>query len=208
MLFYANNQRPTNRQPTEARQVEIVLAALRLAKDDSPAFITTTHLAEAVGVSQGALFKHFESKEAIWLAVLSWVSENLLRTLQEAAEQGATPTESLRRVYEAHVNFVVAHPGVPRVIFHELQQPDDSPLKKQVRSLMLAYRRLLSGLLALAVQRKELTADLDQSAAATLFMGIVQGLVMQSMLGGDMANMKTQADAIFEIYLRGMRTPS
>lgn len=73
---------------------------------------------------------------------------------------------------------------------------------------MLAYRRLLSGLLALAVQRKELTADLDQSAAATLFMGIVQGLVMQSMLGGDMANMKTQADAIFEIYLRGMRTPS
>ena len=194
------------RQPTEARQLEIVLAALRLAKDDSPAFITTTHLADAVGVSQGALFKHFESKEAIWLAVLSWVSENLQRTLQEAAEQGATPTESLRRVFDAHVNFVVAHPGVPRVIFHELQQPEDSPLKKQVRSLMLAYRHLLSGLLAKAVQHKELVSDLDQSAAATLFMGIVQGLVMQSMLGGDLVKMKTQADSIFEIYLRGMRS--
>ncbi len=61
-------QAPINRLPTEARQAEIVAAALSLAQHSSPASITTTDLARALGLSQGALFKHFPTKEAIWLA--------------------------------------------------------------------------------------------------------------------------------------------
>lgn len=196
------------RLPTESRQAEIVSAALRLTQDSSPASITTTDLACAVGVSQGALFKHFSSKEAIWLAVMAWVTEHLLRSLHAAAEQAPTPIEALRRVFDAHVRFVVAHPGVPRVIFHELQQPEDSPLKQQVRSLMQGYRHQLLGLLGATVQRGDAAPDLDVSAAATLFMGIVQGLVMQSMLSGQIANMPTQATNVFDLYLRGISTSS
>ena len=196
------------RLPTEARQAEIVAAALCLAQNSSPASITTTDLAGAVGVSQGALFKHFSSKEAIWLAVMAWVTEHLLRSLHEAAEHAPTPAEALRCVFDAHVRFVVSHPGVPRVIFHELQQPEESPLKQQVRGLMQGYRQLLMGLLQSSVQRGEAASGLDASAAATLFMGIVQGLVMQSMLNGQIASMQTQATNIFDLYLRGIRTPS
>ena len=47
------------RLPTEERQAEIVAAALRLARDSSPALITTTDIASAIGVTQGAVFKHF-----------------------------------------------------------------------------------------------------------------------------------------------------
>jgi AcrR family transcriptional regulator len=196
------------RLPTEARQAEIVAAALRLAQSNSPAGITTTDLAGAVGVSQGALFKHFASKEAIWLAVMAWVSEHLLRSLHEAVDKAPTPAEALHCVFDAHVRFVMAHPGVPRVIFHELQQPEDSPLKQQVRGLMQSYRQLLLELLQSSVQRGDAEANLDVSAAATLFMGIVQGLVMQSMLSGQIANMSTQAASVFDLYLRGIRTPS
>jgi TetR/AcrR family transcriptional regulator len=196
------------RLPTEARQAEIVAAALRLAQNGSPASITTFDLAGAVGVSQGALFKHFASKEAIWLAVMVWVTEHLLQSLHEAAEQAATPTDALRNVFDAHVRFVMTHPGVPRVIFHELQQPEDSPLKQQVRGLMQSYRQLLLELLQSSVQRGDAEANLDVSAAATLFMGVVQGLVMQSMLSGQIANMSAQAASVFDLYLRGIRTPS
>jgi TetR/AcrR family transcriptional regulator len=196
------------RLPTEARQAEIVTEALRLAQSNSPASITTTDLAGAVGVSQGALFKHFASKEAIWLAVMVWVTEHLMRSLHEAAQQAPTPAEALRCVFDAHVRFVITHPGVPRVIFHELQQPEDSTIKQQVRGLMQSYRQLLIALLQSSVQRGEAAAGLDVSAAATLFMGIVQGLVMQSMLSGQIANMSTQATRVFDLYLRGIRTPS
>jgi TetR/AcrR family transcriptional regulator len=192
------------RLPTEARQAEIVATVLRLAQDGSPALITTSDLAKAMGLSQGALFKHFPSKDAMWLAVMEWVTGCLLLALKDAAKSASTPTDALRAVFEAHVDFVIAHPGVPRLIFHELQQSQDSPLKAQVRGLMQDYQTLLAGLLTAAVQTGDAAPDLDVPAAATQFIGMVQGLVMQSMLGGQVAGMRAQAPRVFALYLRGI----
>lgn len=196
----------TPRLTTESRQAEIVAAALRLARERSPALITTTDLAQAIGVSQGALFKHFESKEAIWLAAMEWVREHLLHELHSAAAASAQPLDALRQMFDAHVAFVVAHPGVPRLIFHELQQPADSPLKDSVRGLMKGYRQLLLSLLKQAAQDGALAPGLDTQAAATLFVGIMQGLVMQSMISGHVSTIRNEAPRVFELYLRSIRT--
>lgn len=68
------NPPPRTKQPTEARQAGLVAAALALAAQRSPADISTTDLARAVGIAQGAVFRHFPSKDAIWLTVLAWVA--------------------------------------------------------------------------------------------------------------------------------------
>jgi TetR/AcrR family transcriptional regulator len=196
------------RLPTQERQIEIVAAALRLSRDRSPALITTSDIAAAVGVTQGAVFKHFPTKQAIWIAAMAWVREQLLGALTLAAQDTPTPLAGLEAVFDAHVAFVASHPGVPRLIFHELQQPADSEVKQEVRALLQAYRKLLTDLLDSAVARGQAPADLDREAAATLFVGIVQGLVMQSMLSGNPATLKAQARRVFAIYLRGIREAS
>lgn len=193
------------RLPTEERQAEIVAAALKLARDISPVSITTSEIAEAIGVTQGAVFKHFLTKDAIWLAAMKWVREQLLLKLDEAAKAQASAVQALEAVFLAHVSFVIAHPGAPRIIFHELQQPADSLVKQEVRALLQSYRQLLLVQFKAGVKTGELPAALDLEAAATLFVGIVQGLVMQSMLTGKPAAMKAQAQGVFGIYLRGIQ---
>jgi TetR/AcrR family transcriptional regulator len=195
----------TARLPTEERQAEIVMAALQLAREASPAVITTTDIAAAIGVTQGALFKHFASKDDIWLAAMAWVREQLLSTLEGAANTSDSPIDALGAVFKAHIGFVLSHPGVPRLIFHELQRPADSPVKQEVRKLLKAYRQLLRRLLDAALARGEVGRELDLDAAATLFVGVVQGLVVQSMVAGHAASVKTQADPVFAIYRRGLR---
>jgi TetR/AcrR family transcriptional regulator len=192
------------RLPTQERQIEIAAAALRLSRDRSPALVTTSDIAAAVGVTQGALFKHFPTKEAIWIAAMAWVREQLLAALAQAAHDAPTPLAGLEAVFRTHVAFVASHPGVPRLIFHELQQATDSAVKQEVRPLLQAYRKLLVGLLGAAAERGEVPSDLDREAAATLFVGIVQGLVMQSMVSGKPVTLKAQADRVFAIYLRGI----
>ena len=191
------------RLPTEERQAEIVEAALRLASESSPALITTGDIAAAIGVTQGAVFKHFPTKDSIWLAAMRWVRETLLRKLQAAADESATPLDALAAMFRAHVEFVIAHPGVPRFIFHELQQPADSAAKLEVRGVLQGYRKLLLGQLAESIEQRQVSADLDPEAAATSFIGLIQGLVMQSMLTGTAA-MRQQANAIFALYRRGL----
>jgi AcrR family transcriptional regulator len=192
------------RLSTDGRQAEIVQAALRLARESSPALITTADIAEAIGVTQGAVFKHFPTKDAIWLAAMRWVRETLLQTLQAAADQAATPLEALAAMFQAHVDFVVAHPGVPRFIFHELQQPADSSAKLEVRAVLQGYRKLLLGQLAASIQQGQVSPQLDPQVAATSFIGLIQGLVMQSMLTGRTAALRQQADAVFALYRRGL----
>jgi AcrR family transcriptional regulator len=193
-----------NRLPTEERQAEIVAAALHLARELSPALITTSDIAAAIGVTQGAVFKHFPTKDAIWLAAMAGVRERLLLALEQAAQAAPSPLDALAAVFRAHVAFVAAQPGVPRLIFHELQRPSDSPVKQEVRALLQSYRKLLLDLLEAAVQQGQAPATLDKAAAATLFVGIVQGLVMQSMLSGKPAAMKAEAERVFALYLRGI----
>lgn len=192
------------RLPTEERQAEIVAAALRLAREASPALITTTDIAGAIGITQGAVFKHFPTKDAIWVGAARWVREALMQTVNTAAANAASPLDALSAMFRAHVNFVIAHPGVPRLIFHELQQPADTATKTEVRVLLQGYRQLLMDILARAESEGQVIADFDREAAATTFVGLIQGLVMQAMLAGRPAAMQGQAERVFTLFRRSL----
>jgi AcrR family transcriptional regulator len=196
-----------HKQPTETRQTALVAAALALAAERSPASVTTADLAKAVGITQGAVFRHFESKEAIWLAVIDFAHQDLLARLHTAATAQTLPLAALRGVFMAHVDFVVEQPGVPRVIFQELQHPEDTPLKARVRGLMQAYRALLAGLLERAQAARQLAPGTDLQAAAVLFIGSVQGLVMQSLLSGQVGAMRQLAPAVFKLVQQAIAAP-
>ncbi len=188
----------------DARRAEIIDVVLRLSAERSPGLITTAEIAKALGLSQGALFKHFQSKETIWLAVADRVATTLLATIEQAAEQATAPLAALRAIFLAHVGFVIEHPGTPRFIFHELQRAVDSPVKLRLRGMLANYRQLLLRLLEAAAQRGELDESINQQAAASLFIGSIQGLVMQSMMVGKQFAMREQAVAVLAILERGI----
>ena len=93
---------------------------------------------------------------------------------------------------------------MPRIIFSELQRAGQTPPKRAVQQLVGSYSARLHRLLAQGQAQGALHADLDISAAATLFIGTVQGLVMQSLISGDMARMCGDAPRVFVIYQRGI----
>lgn len=198
------------RQATDIRQASLVEAALLQAAQRSPADITTGDLAAAVGITQGAVFRHFPSKDAIWLAALDWVSENLMERLNAAVQArqsdsaGFNPLAALQDVFIAHVDFVIAHPGVPRVVFQELQHAQETALKVAVQNLMQRYRALVMGLLESAQANDLLAPKTDLPSAALLFLGSIQGLVMQSLISGPVQAIAVQAPGVFAIYVRGI----
>lgn len=193
---------------TDIRQAELVAAALALAAERSPASVTTADLARTVGITQGAVFRHFANKEAIWLAAIDFAHQDLLARLRAAAGTQPQPIAALRAVLLAHVDFVVEQPGVPRVIFQELQHAHDTPLKARVRQLMQDYRALIIGLLQQAQAAGQLAPGTDLPAAAVLFIGSVQGLVMQSLLSGQVSAMRTLAPAVLDLLHRAIAAPT
>ena len=197
------NSLPKN-LPADERRAATVEAVVALAATQNPSDITTTAIAQQMQLTQGALFRHFANKDAILLAVMEWVSAQLLARIDSAAEAAASPRAALQAVFMAHVGFVAEHPGVPRIIFSELQRAGDTAPKRAVQQLVGSYGARLHRLLAQGQAQGELRADLDVQAAATFFIGTVQGLVMQSLISGDMARMCGDAPRVFAIYQRGI----
>ena len=196
---------PRQRLMTDARQREIVGAVLALACERGPDAITTQAIADRIGVTQGAIFRHFADKEAIWLAVFAWVRASLAAVFAAAVAQADTPLAKIEQVFLGHVAFVAANPGVPRVMFHELQYPGDSPVRTEVRAMITEYRQGLALLFKQARAAGELPASLDITLAPVLLLGAVQSLVIQAALAGNQAGMMKHARQLFPLLLHGYR---
>lgn len=190
--------------PADERRAVIVDAVVGLAGEQNPSDITTTAIAQHMGLTQGALFRHFPTKDAILQAVMSWVTERLLARVDKAAEGAESPVAALEATFMAHIDFVSEHPGVPRMLFGELQRPGETLPKRMVQTLIQHYGERLRRLLETGKTQGELDEDLDVDAAAVLFIGTIQGLVMQSMLAGDVARIRRDAPSVFSIYRRGI----
>tara|TARA_R110000787_G_scaffold71851_1_gene160055 strand:+ start:8169 stop:8783 length:615 start_codon:yes stop_codon:yes gene_type:complete len=190
--------------PAAQRREATVDAVVDLAATRNPAEITTGQIADHMKLTQGALFRHFPTKDAVWDAVMVWTADQLTRRLDQAEARGSSPLRALEQMFLAHVDFVATRPGVPRIMFGELQRTGDTAAKRSARALIDGYRARLVKVLDRCRDDGELPPDLDTEAAATLFVGTIQGLVMQAMMSGDFRAMRPMAGRVFGIYLRGI----
>lgn len=197
-------KQPSKHLPAEARKAVTVEAVVKLAGVQNPSEITTAAIAKHMNLTQGALFRHFPNKDAIWQAVMEWVAERILSRADRAAHGVASPRAAMRAIFMGHVDFVAEHPGVPRMIFGELQRSEITAAKRMVQTLIQRYSERLHALIEQGKACGEFSATLETEAAATLFIGTVQGLVMQSMLAGNMASIRQKAVGAYAIYERGI----
>lgn len=188
----------------DERRAATVQAVVDLAAEQNPAEITTSAIADRMGLTQGALFRHFPNKDAILEASMSWVSERLLAHVDKAAQGAASPAAALEAMFMTHIDFVARHPGVPRMLFGELQRSGETLAKRMVQTMIRQYDERLRRVMEAGKAQGELDADLDVGAAAVLFIGTIQGLVMQSLLAGKVRRIRRDAPAVFAIYLRGI----
>lgn len=199
---------PVKHLPAEQRRAATVEAVVELAAEQNPSDITTAAIAKRMGLTQGAIFRHFPNKEAILLAVMEWVTEQLLSRLEKAVLAEPSPVAALKAMFMAHVEFVVAHPGAPRMLFGELQHAEQTPAKRMAQTFIRRYGERLHRLIEAGKACGEIETGLDTEAAATLFIGTIQGLVMQSLLAGDVGRIRRDAPRVFTIYQRGIRSAS
>lgn len=193
------------RLPAQERRAVTVEAVIALAASKNPNDITTADIARQMNLTQGSLFRHFATKDAIWQSVMEWVADRLLARIDSAARGIESPLQALRAMFLTHVEFVVEHPGVPRMMFGQLQNAGSTPAKRMAQTLIQRYAERIAARLEQGKASGEITQEVDTNASAVLFVGMLQGLVMQSLLSGDIARMRQDAPGVFAVFERALR---
>jgi len=193
------------KMPAEMRRSVTIEAVLDIAARQNPSDITTAAIAQHMNVTQGALFRHFDNKESLWQAVMEWIEVNLFKRVDQAANEAPTPMAALQAVYMAHIDFVRTHPGVPRIMFGELQRSENTKAKRQAGGVLKKYGARVTTLIDAAREKGEIDPAVDTASARILFIGSIQALVIQSLLvAKDIENITEKAAGVYDIYRRGI----
>lgn len=189
----------------EERQEEIIRVALDLAAKNGVESVTTQDMANAMGLTQGAIFRHFPTKDDIWLAAINWVRRSLMSVVGGAAARSTNPLEALEGMFHAHISFIAKHPAIPRMVFSDHLLRRGTRLKQLIQEIITGYESKITALLVQAKETGLARPDLDEASAATLFIGMIQGLVLQSNIFGGRRSLPEEAKKVFPIYLNGIR---
>lgn len=192
----------------DERRAVTIEAVVELANEQNPSGITTAAIAKRMGLTQGAVFRHFPNKDAILQAVMEWVSKQLMSRIEKAVRGQTSPLAALEGMFMAHVEFIAERPGIPRMLFGELQRAEETGAKRMAQILIHRYEERLKLLLDQGKACGEIDGEIDNEAAASLFIGTVQGLVMQSLIAGEVSHIRRNAPGVFAIYKQGIRRQS
>lgn len=197
-------QQPSKYLPADERRAVTVAAVIELAAQQNPSAISTAAIAKHMSVTQGSLFRHFANKDAILESVMNWVAQRLLARIDNAMQNQTTAIAALQAAFMTHIQFISEHPGVPRLLFGELQRKENTAAKKLVTALLGQYRQRIQQTLEQGKHNQELHSELDSSVAAQLFIGSIQGLVVQSIVTGNSGSLQQEAKDIFVLYQRAI----
>jgi AcrR family transcriptional regulator len=199
-----------------------VRVLLELARCTAPDAISTAAIAERMGVSHGALFRHFPSREALWAEAVGWATCELECRFDACLEApdspltaaAATPSDSgtttlpsgplnqVAALMASHAAMLEQHPGLVRMLFAELQRPATSPARETGKAFMQRFRLRLATLMAAAQRDGSLDPDHDPHELAALLVATQQGLMLQALVHDGFAELTERSRRSVALFLR------
>lgn len=170
-------QTVTKHKNTEVRRRQIINAARKLIIRHGSEHVTVRGIAETVGISEGAIYRHFKSKRDILSLLADDIENNLLGDVTQASAHGGSSLEILNSVLRSHLSAIEKRRGVSFQVIAEIISLGDKTLNKKISEIINKYIGCLTDLLSRGVKSGEVREDINLEAAATLLFGMIQGLV-------------------------------
>lgn len=195
----------SGRQSAEDRKVQIVAEVLRIADEIGPDRLSTTDVARAIGISQPAIFRHFPTKGALWLAVAEDIGARLQRdwTAAEAAADG--PSARLKALITAQLVAITDTPALPSILFSRELQVENHGLREVFRGLLAAFQ----GHLVAAIRNQQAAGDLCRDVCpediAILLTSLVQGAAIRWTLGERRFSLVDEGLRLFDVQVAMLR---
>ena len=172
-------------RPPTARQAEILDRAAELVAESGLAHLTMKRLAERVGFTEPALYRHYAGKSALLAAMIERLSGRLLPTMAAIAEdRQVAPADRLLAMVRHHVALL-------RLI-------------GAVGGVMRRYIGLLGGVLG----ELGLDTGVSPERQAILFLGLPAAIGIQMRAFPDMALSDDETERLVAHYVRSLTAPA
>ncbi len=118
------------------RQLEIIEASGRILMEKGIKGLTTKNLAVEMNFSESALYRHFNSKEAIVTLLIRYLSDNITSRFETIVSVQMAPDAKLLALFKSQFSFFKANPHFIIIILSDGLIDHTENIKYEIQKLM------------------------------------------------------------------------
>ncbi len=171
-------------QELTSRQKQIIDISINIISERGIRNLTMKNLSSELGISEPAIYRHFESKQKILIAVLdSFKHQNRLinENIQNNEE---TSFQNLIRVIEMIINKLNNNPAMSAVIFSEETFQNQSELSGMVMNIMNSTIEFFTNIIGRGQEDGSIRSDIGKDELSVIVMGSIRHIVTVWRLSG------------------------
>ncbi len=193
------------RKDTHTRQKEIIKASLELLAESGTQNLTTAHIAERVGISEAALYRHFDGKYDIIGSSIEYVGNRMRSELANIPGKKSA-REKLKSVFFKHLEYIEDHPGNARLLFSDDIHFDDPQLRDLLREVVEERKGFIREIVEEGQKQGVIKSNMASEGIALMFIGLIQTKVLLWSLSGRDDSLTRDSEELWNIFNKSIET--
>jgi len=178
-----------------AKQKNIIDSAIALISEKSIQQLTIKNLARKLGVTEGALYRHFPGKIDILLSILLMFQDEARQNLEEVKASDYSALKQFEDIFLYRLKYFTEKPAVAAVIFSESIFQNHKRLSSEVNRFLKMHEETLRIILKRGIKNNEIKSDIAVEETIYIIIGSMRYLVTRWRLDGH----------TFDLYAAGRR---
>ncbi|MAY03242.1 MAG: nucleoid occlusion factor SlmA [Gammaproteobacteria bacterium] len=162
-----------------SRREQILQVLAQMLEENPGARITTATLAEKVGVSEAALYRHFPSKARMFEGLIDFIENTLFSRISRIVADGDTARNQCQKILFLTLTFAEKNPGITRILNGDALAGETDRLRPQVSQIFERLETQIKQLLREAEMKEGLRTRETVTASANLLIAYTEGKISQ-----------------------------
>lgn len=186
------------------RQIEIMEAATNRISKFGIQNLTIKTLAEDIGLSEPALYRHFKSKNQILWSLLEYFKTEMESRIQSIPFKPSTSeADKLRAIFNSQLQTFVNKPAIVSVIFAESIFHYEENLSNKVSEIMDMMQNYVKNNIKQGQESGQYNKLMGASTLTTILIGAIRMTILKWKLSGHKSDLikdgKTVLDGILKM---------
>jgi len=173
------------------RQHQIIETAIKIIARKGIQNLTTKNLAKEIGISEPALYRHFNNKLELLKGIIKYF-RIFMNPAFGKMEEAETPIQKIEEFFIAHLKIFNHNCDLAKVIFSEANFQNEEILINSMNAIMNKSQQKLIAIIAKGQELNEIQGGISSLNISRIIIGSIRFMVIQWTMSGMIFDLETE----------------
>ena len=179
------------------RQQEIIDASLNIISSIGIQGLTIKNLSKRIGISEPAIYRHYENKISILLAILDYFKSSGEQMFRKQVNSDDGPLMKIECIFQGHFEAFERNPSLVSVIFSEEIFRNEPILQEKIAEIMDRNSNVIKALVAEGQAKGEIKPNIESKYLTLIIIGALRMMVKRWQMGDKSFNHSEEVSQLF-----------